>query len=125
MTEAAALLATTLLVGLSLFQIALIFGAPIGHFAWGGKHRVLPLKLRVSSGISIIIYIFLILLALEGVGYIDIFSNDTVVSIALWISFAYLTLGIFLNAISRSRPERTLMTPMAALLAICFFLLAQ
>ena len=125
MVDLAALIATVILLGLSIFQLALIFGAPIGQFAWGGKNKVLPTKLRISSGISIVFYGLFALLALEGAGYVDVFLNDTFVSVALWVSFAYFLLGIFMNAISRSRPERTLMTPVAAVLAICFFFIAQ
>ena len=36
-------LALTALLGLlTLLQICLILGAPLGAFAWGGQHRVLP-----------------------------------------------------------------------------------
>lgn len=124
LTLVAAYLATTLLFSLTVFQVALIAGAPIGKFAWGGQYRVLPRKLRIASTISLFIYAFFALLALDGAGLINLFANDAFVSVALWVSFAYFTFGIFLNAISRSRPERFLMTPIAAVLAVCYLLIA-
>ena len=40
---------TAILGVLAVFQLALALGAPIGHFAWGGAHRVLPARLRIDS----------------------------------------------------------------------------
>ncbi len=63
MVEFAAYFACFILASLALFQIALIAGAPLGHLAWGGSHKVLPVKLRVGSSIAILLYgIFLVLL---------------------------------------------------------------
>jgi hypothetical protein len=56
LTTVAAALACPVLSGLAVFQGFLVFGAPIGQFAWGGKHRVLPVSLRVGSVVSILIY---------------------------------------------------------------------
>ena len=53
---AAALALTVLLALLAVFQLALALGAPLGHFAWGGAHRVLPRRLRIGSLVSIVIY---------------------------------------------------------------------
>ena len=41
-----------LLGGLAVFQALLALGAPLGAFAWGGQHRVLPTRLRVGSAVS-------------------------------------------------------------------------
>lgn len=51
-----AVTACALLAALAVFQGALIAGAPIGHLAWGGQHRILPCKLRISSAVSIPVY---------------------------------------------------------------------
>jgi hypothetical protein len=39
------------------------------------------------------------------------------VDVALWVLVGYFALGILMNAASRSRPERLVMTPVALLLA--------
>ena len=43
---------------------------------------------------------------------------DPVSTVGMWIVFAYFVLGIPLNAISRSRPERFTMTPVVTVLAL-------
>ena len=43
---------------------------------------------------------------------------------AIWVLTGYFALGIVLNAISRSRPERLVMTPVVLLLAACCLVLA-
>lgn len=49
-------LATFILLVLSAFQITLAAGAPLGRFAWGGEHRVLPATQRIASVGSVAIY---------------------------------------------------------------------
>ncbi|WP_344294451.1 hypothetical protein [Agromyces neolithicus] len=114
---------TVILAVLAIFQAALIFGAPIGQYAWGGQHRVLPLRLRIGSAVSIVIYALIVLIAFDRLGAIDVFP-DTFSVIAMWVIFAYFTLGIFMNAISRSKPERNVMTPLSAVLAVLSLLIA-
>ena len=44
--------------------------------------------------------------------------------VAMWVVFAYFALGIFLNAISRSKPERYVMVPVTIVLTVLSFFLA-
>lgn len=112
------------LAGLFLFQIALIAGAPIGRFAWGGQHDILPRTLRISSGSSLILYGVFAAFLLEKAGWIAIINNPTLVTIGMWVITGYFVLGIVVNAVSRSRHERALMTPVAALLAVAFLIVS-
>ena len=107
---------TALLGLLTVFQLALIFGAPLGRFAWGGTHRILPTRLRIGSAVSVVIYAVIALLALDCAGVIDLVP-DAVSTVAMWVVFAYFVLGIAMNGISRSKPERYTMAPLSALLA--------
>ena len=100
----AAIALTVILAALAVFQLALALGAPLGRFAWGGQHRVLPTKLRIGSLVSIVIYAITALLALDKVGVIDVVP-DVVSDVGMWVVFAYFVLGIPLNAISRSKAE--------------------
>jgi len=120
-----AFIALALLALLTLFQIALVCGAPFGHFAWGGKHRILPPKLRIGSSAAILLYAFFAALVAAQSDLWIIITNPTLVSIGLWVVAAYMTLGVFMNAISRSKPERFVMTPVALVLTICFVVLAM
>jgi hypothetical protein len=102
--------------GLGLFQGGLALGAPLGAFAWGGQHRRLPPTLRIGSVVAICIYAAIIIIALRRTGLIDWPSNGDWTAPAAWVVVAYLSLGVPLNAISRSRPERLVMTPVVVLL---------
>jgi len=115
---------TVTLVLLAVFQLALILGAPLGRFAWGGQHRVLPGRLRVGSAVSILIYALIALIAWDRVGAIDVFP-EPFSEVAMWVIFAYFVVGILMNALSRSKPERYTMVPVSAVLAVLSFFIAM
>ncbi|WP_457098804.1 hypothetical protein [Microbacterium sp. P5_E9] len=119
-----ALALTVVLVALAIFQLALVFGAPLGRFAWGGAHRVLPARLRVGSAVSVLIYALIDVIAWDRVGAVDVFP-EPFSEVAMWVIFGYFVLGIVMNAISRSKPERNLMVPVSIVLAVLSFLIAM
>ena len=112
----AVVVALTLLAALAVFQGLLVAGQPLGRFAWGGQHEVLPPNLRIGSAVSIGLYAAFAVLILQAAGVISPVP-DGVAVVAIWVLTGYLVLGIGMNAISRSRPERLTMTPVVALLA--------
>lgn len=116
MTEIAAIAACIVLAALAVFQGVLIAGVPIGRFAWGGQHAVLPPRLRVGSAVSIVLYLVFAIVILERAGIFTLFGT-AFVQVAAWVLFGYFALGIVMNGISRSRPERNLMAPVSLLLA--------
>ena len=120
----AAYIALVVLTLLAVFQIALIFGAPIGRFAWGGQHRVLPLNLRLGSLLSLVLYDTFGLFLMSKAGIWELIQDEWVLQLGLWIFTAYFALGVIVNGISRSKPERYVMTPVAAVLFICFLIVA-
>lgn len=124
MTTVAAVLICVLLGALAIFQILLIAGLPLGRFAWGGQSRVLPARLRVGSAISVVLYALIALVTLERAQVTHFFEADVVVTVAMWVLTGYFTLGIGLNAISRSKPERYVMTPLSLLLAVLCLIVA-
>jgi hypothetical protein len=111
----AAVAIVTILAGLTVFQVALAAGAPLGHFAWGGQHRTLSTGLRIGSIVSIVIYAGIAAVVLAKTGLWSWLPAEWA-QILCWIVLAYLALGIPLNAISRSRPERIVMTPLVTVL---------
>lgn len=119
-----ALALTVILALLAIFQLALALGAPLGRFAWGGQHRILPARLRIGSLVSILIYALIALIAWDRVGAIDVFP-DLFSEIAMWVIFAYFVFGILLNAVSRSKPERYVMVPVTIVLAVLSFFIAM
>ncbi len=119
----AAIVLTVLLALLAAFQIALIAGAPWGRFAWGGQERVLSTRRRWGSAVSIVIYAVIALIALDRVGIVALIPDPLAV-VCAWVVFGYFCLGIVLNAISRSKPERYTMTPITLILAVLSLLVA-
>lgn len=118
MVETAAIITCIILALLALFQAALIIGAPLGQYAWGGAHKILPPPLRAGSLIAIILYLLFGLTILEQAHVIDLIMNDDLVRAGAWIVTIYFVIGIVMNGISRSKNERLVMTPVAAALAI-------
>jgi hypothetical protein len=108
-----------LLAALVVFQVALAAGAPLGRFAWGGQHDVLPRRLRIGSVIAIAIYAVFALFLLSKAGLVSIIG-DPLLSIGMWVILIYLALGTLLNLISRSKYERALMTPVSLAVALSF-----
>lgn len=118
-------LALTILLGLlALFQLSLALGAPLGRFAWGGRHRVLPARLRIGSAVSILIYALIGVIAWDRVRAIDVFG-EPFSEVAMWVVFGYFVLGILMNAISRSKPERLTMVPVTIVLSVLAFFIAM
>jgi len=123
MITASAVAACAVLGLLAVFQVALVLGAPIGRFAWGGKHDVLPSRLRVGSVISIVLYAVFALVLLDRAGLVDVMSDD-VSKVGAWVLAGYFLIGIGMNAISRSKPERFTMAPVSAVLCIASVIVA-
>ena len=106
------------------FQAALALGAPWGRAAWGGAHRRLPGGLRIASAVAVVLWLAaaLVVLARAGYGWSPIPSG--VARWGTWVLFGLLVVGTLMNLVSRSRPERLIQTPTAAVLAILCLLVA-
>lgn len=121
--QPAAIAFCIVIAGLGVFQALLIAGAPLGHFAWGGQHRVLPPKLRNGSIFAIVLYVLFALAILDRAGLIALLPAGWP-DVAAVVICAYLAFGTGLNAISRSLPERLVMTPVAAILFVLGLIVA-
>lgn len=99
-----------------MFQAVLALGAPLGRFAWGGRHRVLPPPLRVGSLVSIVIYALLAAIVLARDDLLSTGVPASVLRVATWVVAGYFVLGTAMNLASRSKPERAVMSPVVALL---------
>jgi hypothetical protein len=113
-TSSAAVAACVLLGALAVFQALLVFGLPLGRFAWGGQHEVLPTRLRVGSLVSLVIYVLIGWVLLTRAGQES--GGHGVVAVAAWFIAGFFLLGAAGNLASRSRSERFVMTPVAVLL---------
>jgi hypothetical protein len=119
--------AVALAVGFALlvgFQVGLALGAPWGRAAWGGAHRRLPTGLRIASAFAAVVWVVAALVVLARGGYDWSPVPAGVARWGVWVLFGMLALGTLLNLASRSRLERNVQTPFAAILAILSLLVA-
>lgn len=82
-----------------------------------GTIGVLPDRLRIASLSSLLIYVLIALVLLRRASLTTLGPSDGVVRVAAWAVTGYFVVGTVMNALSRSRAERQLMTPTAAALA--------
>lgn len=118
MSQVAAVLAALILAALICFQLLLAAGLPLGHYAWGGAHQVLPRSLRIGSFVAAFIYLAVAMGILEAASVIDLGASEFP-RVAVWVLAAFFGIGILMNAISRSEKERRMAFVAAALSALC------
>ncbi len=93
----------------ALFQLALVFGAPMGEYAYGGQMPgKLPIPYRVSSAIS-----FLLMLAIAGhylaqLGVVPKLLSPELNQWANWGLIGFAALAAVMNNITRSVKEKRL-----------------
>lgn len=121
----AALIASTLLGVVALFQIALAGGAPFGRASWGGQQPgALPPRLRVMSGVAgAVVYPAIIATVLAAAGVAGNWLGSAAQPV-MWVLTAIFGVGTVMNAISRSRLER-LWAPVVLVIAVCCGVLAS
>ena len=110
---------------LAAFQVALALGAPWGRAAWGGAHVRLPRGFRIASGFAAAFWILASLVVLARAGHDWSPVPLSVAEWGTWVLFGMLALGTLMNLASRSKLERAVQTPSAALLAVFTFLVAR
>jgi hypothetical protein len=103
---------------IAAFQAALALGAPFGHAAWGGRHRVLPANLRRSSAVAVVIWLVAAVVVLGRAGIVDVPLPDVLLVVGTWALVAVGVLGAVVNLASSSPWERFGWAPVAAVLAL-------
>lgn len=103
------------------FQILLTLGFPLGEFSLGGKYKVLPVKLRYVSAVSVVILILMVLLLLSLGGIIPLAHASKTLLYAGYVVCGYFILNTMVNVLSESPKEKYTMTPLSAAAAFCFW----
>lgn len=116
--QIAAFVALTGFAGLTVFHMGLVLGAPLGHLAWGGRHRRLPLRLRLANLMAISVLAIGAGCLLEGSGVVSVFGWDAGVRVVTWGLVGVFGLGIIGNLASNSRAERRMGVPLSILLTV-------
>ncbi|MBH0168347.1 MAG: hypothetical protein ACQET8_15200 [Bacillota bacterium] len=109
-------------VSISVFQVLLSLGYPLGEFAMGGFYKVLPKKLRIMSMIHAIILLFMGVVFLKHTDVLYGF-NFLPTNTLVWIITVFLGLNTITNLLSQSKKERRMMTPYSSIaFLLCLFI---
>jgi len=94
----------TLLLVLTVFQVALALGAPRGRASWGGRYRgKLPVGLRAAGAANaLVVYPVAIVCVPAPAGVVDGHGLPGGGAAATWALVGFLSLGTLANLISRS-----------------------
>jgi hypothetical protein len=105
---------------IAVLQLLLAAGLPLGEFAWGGRHRVLPPRLRLASLASIPVLALAAWVALARADMMPPGSDPIAIRLAVWAFAGFFALNTLANLMSESQTERYGMTPPALVLVLCF-----
>ena len=121
----AALIQAVIALGVAIFQIALVAGAPLGEYTMGGQHLgKLPGQFRVTAAVSAIIMVAQSGHYLAQAGILNPALSPGQNAIVNWFWFGFAVLGLIVNSISRSKKERNLWVPVLLISAVCTLLVA-
>lgn len=113
------------MAAVGLFQLALILGAPMGEYAFGGQNSgKLPVKFRALSGVTLLVYVAIIGHMLAQLGALPRLLPDDLNRAANWALFGLNLLSLVMNSISRSKKERDMWVPVALMLSVASFFVA-
>ena len=121
----AALIQAVIALGVAVFQIALVAGAPLGEYTMGGQHPgKLPGQFRVTAAVSAIIMVAQSGHYLAQAGILNPALSPGQNAIVNWFWFGFAVLGLIVNSISRSKKERNTWVPVLLVSAVCTLLVA-
>ena len=107
-----------------VLSILIICGLPLGELTMGGQYKVFPKSLRILLVSQLILQIFFVLIILQMGGFISLWFSVEVTKVIGIVMASYLSLNTIMNAISKSKKERYIMTPLSLISAICFWITA-
>lgn len=109
----------------TLFQLSLVLGAPLGEYAFGGTQKgKLPLRYRIGSAFSILIYLGAAAHYLAQINVLSSVLPDELIGLFNWGLVGLNALSLIMNSISRSKKERNTWVPVALLLLVCSIFIA-
>ena len=108
----------------AIVTLLITLGFPLGEFSMGGKHKVVPHKLRIAAGISFAIQLFAIIIILQAGGIMVLWFSTKITKYICFFFAVYLTLNVFMNISSNSKKEKYFATPLSIVAAVCFWITA-
>ena len=106
------LICAVITLGMALLQLSITFGAPFGEYVLGGQNKVLPKKMRFTSGTFFCIFTFVGMAYLQRGNILYIGFNSMFVKIFIIVNTLFLAYAIVGNGIlTKSKKEKYVMTP--------------
>lgn len=94
-------------LAVALFQLAIVLGAPVGEYAYGGQHQgVLPTRFRATSVVSMLIMVAVAGHYMAQLGVFSPLLDEAGNAIANWGFVAFFALSALMNNISKSEKEK-------------------
>ena len=121
----AAIIGTSVLFAVITLSILMICGLPLGEFTMGGQYKIFPKKLRLILFGQLILQIFFVIIILQMGGFIPLWFSNNITRIICIVMAVYLSLNTVMNFISKSKKEKYIMTPISAILSICFWMIVM
>ena len=120
----ASVIGAILLGAMVVLSVLLVLGFPLGELTMGGKNIVLPYNMRIIVGIMIAIQIIALVIVLQTSGAVPLLLPLNITRIICFVFAVYLSFNSIMNLFSDSIKEKLIMTPLAAIAAICFWITA-
>ena len=94
-------------LAVALFQLAIVLGAPVGDYAYGGQHPgKLPTKFRVASVFSMVVMLAVAGHYLAQIGLFTPVLDASGNAFANWGFVAFFALSALMNNITKSEKEK-------------------
>ena len=108
-----------------VMSVLLICGLPLGEFSMGGRFgKVWSPKVRVIAISQLLTQCFALYIILAGGAILPYFINLTVTRVICYVFAAFFLGNTVMNAVSPSKKEKFVMTPMSLAAFVCFLITA-
>ena len=124
MIQVLAILGAALLFIAAVLEVLLVAGLPLGEFTMGGRYKVLPPMMRGAAVFSLLTQVFAAIILLQAAGFIGMWFSFGVTRIICYVFGGFFVVNTIMNFFSTSKKEKLVMTPLAAIEAICFIVTA-
>ena len=119
-----AIIGAALLFIAAVFEVLLVAGLPLGEFTMGGRYKVLPPMMRGAAVFSLLTQVFAGLILLQAAGFMGMWFTFGVTRIICYVFGGFFVVNTVMNFFSTSKKEKIVMTPLAAIEAVCFLVTA-
>ena len=124
MIQVFAITGAALLFIAAVFEVLLVAGLPLGEFTMGGRYKILPPVMRGAAVFSLLTQVFAGLILLQAAGFMGMWFTFGVTRIISYVFGGFFVINTVMNFFSTSKKEKVVMTPLAAVEAVCFLVTA-